>query len=178
MTSFKMMVCIKVWINFFKILLFCIPMQLIHFDCVNGFLNSIKEIIWQTEAIYRCPLIVVFKVFLFIFFSSIFPFFVFLVSSSPTPAWGTDVRPVIKSFAGGCRTGLLKWRPVGQIRPADHTCLALCQLQYTQKYIAQWWSFGPQTSIFELASTLCGPQGKIIENPWCRISYIKMVLRT
>ena len=21
-----------------------------HFDCVNGFLNSIKEIIWQTEA--------------------------------------------------------------------------------------------------------------------------------
>ena len=27
-----------------------------HFDCVNGFLNSIKEIIWQTEAIYRCPL--------------------------------------------------------------------------------------------------------------------------
>ena len=31
-------------------------MQLIHFDCVNGFLNSIKEIIWQTEAIYRCPL--------------------------------------------------------------------------------------------------------------------------
>ena len=26
------------------------------FDCVNGFLNSIKEIIWQTEAIYRCPL--------------------------------------------------------------------------------------------------------------------------
>ena len=38
-------------------LLFCIPMQLIHFDCVNGFLNSIKEIIWQTEAIYCCPLI-------------------------------------------------------------------------------------------------------------------------
>ena len=37
-------------------LLFCIPMQLIHFDCVNGFLNSIKEIIWQTEATYRCPL--------------------------------------------------------------------------------------------------------------------------
>ena len=33
-----------------------IPMQLIHFDCVNGFLNSIKEIIWQTEATYRCPL--------------------------------------------------------------------------------------------------------------------------
>ena len=32
-------------------------MQLIHFDCVNGFLNSIKEIIWQTEAIYRCPLV-------------------------------------------------------------------------------------------------------------------------
>ena len=29
-----------------------------HFDCVNGFLNSIKEIIWQTEAIYRCPLMV------------------------------------------------------------------------------------------------------------------------
>ena len=28
-----------------------------HFDFVNGFLNSIKEIIWQTEAIYRCPLI-------------------------------------------------------------------------------------------------------------------------
>ena len=27
-----------------------------HFDCVNGFLNSIKEIIWQTEAIYRYPL--------------------------------------------------------------------------------------------------------------------------
>ena len=27
-----------------------------HFDCVNGFLNSIKEIIWQTEAIYCCPL--------------------------------------------------------------------------------------------------------------------------
>ena len=27
-----------------------------YFDCVNGFLNSIKEIIWQTEAIYRCPL--------------------------------------------------------------------------------------------------------------------------
>ena len=27
-----------------------------HFDCVNGFLNSIKEIIWQTEAVYRCPL--------------------------------------------------------------------------------------------------------------------------
>ena len=27
-----------------------------HFDCINGFLNSIKEIIWQTEAIYRCPL--------------------------------------------------------------------------------------------------------------------------
>ena len=27
-----------------------------HFDCVNGFLNSIKEIIWQTEAIYHCPL--------------------------------------------------------------------------------------------------------------------------
>ena len=27
-----------------------------HFDCVNGCLNSIKEIIWQTEAIYRCPL--------------------------------------------------------------------------------------------------------------------------
>ena len=32
-------------------------MQLIHFDCVNGFLNSIKEIIWQTEATYCCPLI-------------------------------------------------------------------------------------------------------------------------
>ena len=31
-------------------------MQLKHFDCVNGFLNPIKEIIWQTEAIYRCPL--------------------------------------------------------------------------------------------------------------------------
>ena len=31
-------------------------MQLIHFDYVNGFLYSIKEIIWQTEAIYRCPL--------------------------------------------------------------------------------------------------------------------------
>ena len=29
-----------------------------HFDCVNGFLNSIKEIIWQTEAIYRYPLTV------------------------------------------------------------------------------------------------------------------------
>ena len=28
------------------------------------------------------------------------------------------------------KTGLLKWRPVGQIRPAYHTCLALCQLQY------------------------------------------------
>ena len=56
MTSFKMTVCIKVWINFFKILLFCIPMQLIHFHCVNGFLNWIKEIIWQTEAINRCPL--------------------------------------------------------------------------------------------------------------------------
>ena len=28
-----------------------------HFDCVNGFLNSIKEIKWQTEAIYRCALI-------------------------------------------------------------------------------------------------------------------------
>ena len=55
MTSFKMTVCIKVWNNFFKILLFCIPIQLIHFDCVNGFLNSIKEIIWQTEAIYCCP---------------------------------------------------------------------------------------------------------------------------
>ena len=27
-----------------------------HFDCVNGFLNFIKEIIWQTEVIYRCPL--------------------------------------------------------------------------------------------------------------------------
>ena len=27
-----------------------------HFDCVYGFLNSIKEIIWQTEAIYQCPL--------------------------------------------------------------------------------------------------------------------------
>ena len=27
-----------------------------HFDCENGFLNSIKEIIWQTEAKYRCPL--------------------------------------------------------------------------------------------------------------------------
>ena len=58
MTSFKMTVCIKVWNNFFKILLFCIPMQLIHFDCVNGFLNSIKEMIWQTEVIYHCPLIV------------------------------------------------------------------------------------------------------------------------
>ena len=34
-------------------------MQLIHFDCVNGFLNSIKEIVWQTEAIYRCPLIII-----------------------------------------------------------------------------------------------------------------------
>ena len=56
MTSFKMTVCIKAWNNFFKILLFCIPIQLMHFDCVNGFLNSIKEIIWQTEAIYRCPL--------------------------------------------------------------------------------------------------------------------------
>ena len=56
MTSFKMTVCIKVWNNFFKIFLFCIPMQLIHFDCVNGFLNSIKEIIWQTEVINRCPL--------------------------------------------------------------------------------------------------------------------------
>ena len=31
-------------------------MQLVHFDRVNVFLNSIKEIIWQTEAIYRCPL--------------------------------------------------------------------------------------------------------------------------
>ena len=57
MTSFKKKVCIKVWNNFFKILLFCIPMQLIHFDCVNGFLNSIKEIIWQTEAVYCCLLI-------------------------------------------------------------------------------------------------------------------------
>ena len=56
MTSFKMTVCIKAWNNFFKILLFCIPIQLLHFDCVNGFLNSIKEIIWQIEAIYRCPL--------------------------------------------------------------------------------------------------------------------------
>ena len=56
MTSFKMTVCIKAWNNFFKISLFCIPIQLMHFDCVNGFLNSIKEIIWQTEAIYRCPL--------------------------------------------------------------------------------------------------------------------------
>ena len=28
----------------------------VHFDCVNGFLNSIKEIIWQTVATYRCPL--------------------------------------------------------------------------------------------------------------------------
>ena len=56
MTSFKMTVCIKVWNKFFKILLFCIPMQLIHFDCVNSFLNSIKEILWQTEATYRCPL--------------------------------------------------------------------------------------------------------------------------
>ena len=56
-TSFKMTVCIKAWNNFFKILLFCIPIQFIHFDCVNGFLNSIKEIIWQTEAIYCCPLI-------------------------------------------------------------------------------------------------------------------------
>ena len=56
MTSFKMTVCLKVWNNFFKILLFCIPIQLIHFDCVNGFLNSIKEIIWQTGAIYCCPL--------------------------------------------------------------------------------------------------------------------------
>ena len=27
-----------------------------HFDCVDGFLNSIKEIIWQTEAIYHYPL--------------------------------------------------------------------------------------------------------------------------
>ena len=56
MTSFKMTVCIKAWNNFFKISLFCIPIQLMHFDCVNGFLNSIKEIIRQTEAIYRCPL--------------------------------------------------------------------------------------------------------------------------
>ena len=31
-------------------------MQSMHFDCVNGFLNSIKEIIWQTEVIYRYPL--------------------------------------------------------------------------------------------------------------------------
>ena len=29
------------------------------FDCVHGFLNSIKEIIWQTEAIYRYPLMTV-----------------------------------------------------------------------------------------------------------------------
>ena len=29
------------------------------------------------------------------------------------------------------RAGLLRWRPVGQIWSADHTRLALCQLQYT-----------------------------------------------
>ena len=35
-------------------------------------------------------------------------------------------------------SGLLKWRPVGQIRPADHSCLALCQLQKTWKYSGQF----------------------------------------
>ena len=83
--------------------------------------------------------------------------------TSLCPPWNIAENPWSKA-------GLLKWWPVGQIRPADHTSLAHCQLQYTQKYIAQWWSFGPQTSIFELSSTLCGPQEKIIEKPWSKAS--------
>ena len=33
-----------------------------HFDCVNGFLNFIKEIILQTEAICCCPLKLLYSV--------------------------------------------------------------------------------------------------------------------
>ena len=41
-----------------------------------------------------------------------------------------------------------------------------CQPQNTQKYIGHWYSFGPQTSIFELSLVLYGPPGKIIKNHW------------
>ena len=58
--------------------------------------------------------------------------------------------------------------------PARRPCL-LGPLS-TPIYIGKWWSFGPQTSIFELSSALCGPQGKIIENP-CVTCYSPCVLQ-
>ena len=46
----------------FEMLLFCISMQLLRFGYVNGFLNSVKEIIWQMEAIYCFPLMLTFAI--------------------------------------------------------------------------------------------------------------------
>ena len=59
--------------------------------------------------------------------------------------------------------GVLNWRLVGQIWPADHSCLALCQL-----HIVQWFLFGPHTFIFELSLALYGLPEKLDENPYNR----------
>ena len=54
---------------------------------------------------------------------------------------------------------------MSQIQRTVNSYLTFCQLQNTYKHIDQWFSFGPQTSIYELSLALyCLPEN-LIKNP-------------
>ena len=81
---------------------------------------------------YVCCFVLFLFGLMLLLFRIVVDFLVYLSISTCFPHLQTGwIKNLSSKWMNTSRLGLLKWQPVGQIQPADHTCLALCQLQNT-----------------------------------------------